>query len=166
LPKLITGQGGPSVPTEQTQYVCDVCSGTHGSMTVAVLCEEQGRGLEYPVGLIFADHRPLDPDGTTNPRADRTFAVAENRVAGHHNWFACYVIGDPPSAVDVVPPRMCGHLHAGRLTAEEAHVDPARPSLYRLAAALRAEGIKPQVWDGRSAVSWDQWAAAHPGARK
>lgn len=145
------------MPSPVTRYACDLCGREHESMTAAVLCEEQGPVPAYPVGLIFADHRPTLPDGSPNLRDDRTFAVATDAAYGHANYFPVYIADDDPAG-DVLPPRRCGHVHQGRLTAAETHLDPARPAVARLAAALRAAGVDPAVWTAAGPVPFDTWA--------
>lgn len=161
MPEVITGQGGPSVPSEVTRYRCNLCHGVHDSLTMATICEEMGPGPEYPIGLIFGDQRPQLGDGTPNERANLAYAVARNNPAGHSNWFFCFAAGPEPSPLDVLPPKMTNHLHAGRLGPEEATLRPDSVAVIRLAAALRAECIPPLVWTCPGWVSYDEWQARH-----
>lgn len=144
----------PSEPLRM--FMCAICRKTYHSFLAADGCEAQGKAKEYPIGLMYGDHRP------GSPWASQCFAVAQNNIreGSHHNFFDCWTTFDAHGKGDVLPPLKCAHYgiaNRGRLSGQEGNLLYDHPAVKRMIWRLESAKIKPLVWLGNEIVDLDEW---------
>lgn len=124
-------------------YGCEICHRRYDSLEDAEECEGRSPPIEYPIGMLIGEH-----DGT-GMYSHITFAVAENKVIDHDNYFLTWVCRDHKGGPnDSLGDERC--TYRGGIAA--ARLDPNHLSFKRMVKYLRGRGIEPTVWDGKKAI--------------
>ena len=134
-----------------TTYYCEVCDTSFHTAEAAMKCESRPSPPEYPVGMMYGDHRP----GTFYEGI--TFAVARNRIDGHLNWRNAWACRDN-GAGDSLGEQVCV-ADITTLGEHDGHLDPDHPTFKRMVAYLETLDLSSgiQVWNGQQAIPLDQY---------
>jgi len=138
------------MPTKIIQFDCNICKRRHSDKESAQICEDQGLGVEYPIGCIYANHE----DGAFYQNI--TFAVAENLINKHYNNGGSWACRDIFGVGDSLGKQMCSGSSLD-LNEYDSHIDIEHPTFKRMVEWLQSQNIDVTVWDGEKAVPLGKW---------
>ena len=130
-------------------FQCETCGETYEDLTAALDCERQSDPPDYPVGMIFGDHRR---DMSFYWKI--TFAVARICRDGHSLSVAAMACRgyDGPDSISTTKDLCDGGL-SGTFPGNGLECLDLRTTHYRrMYDGLRAQGLTPTVWDGQKAI--------------
>lgn len=137
---------------KRVEYICEICRRRYDSGLVARECEAQGRPDTALVPIGCMDGSNAEPESFY---ADMVFAAASVRADNHRLRVSAWACRDTPTG-DNVGKELCSgdqHFQRGR----PANIDVKAPSTLRMIKELRKADIKPTVWDGEKAISWEEY---------
>lgn len=128
------------------EYECEICKSRYDSEKNARDCEDTGLAPEYPVGCIYQQ----------SFYKNMIFAVAENYLDRHYNYFSSWACRDIEIG-DSLGKNMCGGNRSCKLNEHMAIQEEHRelPVFQRMVNFLKSEGIRVTIWNGTKPVPYE-----------
>lgn len=131
------------------EYICEVCNMSYLTPEDALKCENRITP-EYPIGLIYGNHRSASDYG------NMTFCVGSKPESDRHtNKQGSWACRDNGSG-DNFGKELCASGNGLHLTEHDSFLNHDHPTFKRMVAYLKSVNISILIWNGSEAISYKE----------